>query len=225
MKTKTFTPQQIFGEMKSTGIVPLFTHDDPVVALQVLTTAYEAGIRVFEFTNRKKNSFSVFTELLKHRHQFQDLKLGIGTVMDADTTLAFIEAGADFIISPVMKPEMAEVCRKHDIPWIPGCATLTEIVNARDHGAEVIKVFPGSVLGPRFVSSIMPVVPDLQLMITGGVEPTEKNLSEWFRAGAMCVGMGSQLFTAEILEGRHWNLLKQKISEALNLVQKIKNNS
>ena len=107
---------------------------------------------------------------------------------------------------------MAKVCRDHNILWMPGCATLTEIVTAKENGAQVIKVFPGSVLGPGFVSSIMPVVPDLQLMITGGVEPNEKNLTAWFKAGAMSVGMGSQLFTKEILEKKDWTALGKKCS-------------
>ncbi|MBT1700693.1 bifunctional 4-hydroxy-2-oxoglutarate aldolase/2-dehydro-3-deoxy-phosphogluconate aldolase [Fulvivirgaceae bacterium PWU4] len=219
-----FSKQQIFDEMKRTGIVPLFTHDNPEEAQQVLQAAYAGGVRVFEFTNRRKNSFEIFQHLHRQRNHFPDLMLGIGTIMDGATTKKFIDAGADFIISPIMKPEMAEVCHRHDKLWIPGCATLTEIVTAKDNGAVVIKVFPGSVLGPGFVSSIMPVVPDLNLMITGGVEPTEQNLSAWFKAGAMCVGMGSQLFTKEILQQRNWDLLKQKVSEAMSIVKKIQSN-
>jgi 2-dehydro-3-deoxyphosphogluconate aldolase / (4S)-4-hydroxy-2-oxoglutarate aldolase len=220
----SFSKQQIFDEMKRTGVVPLFTHDNPEEAEQVLQAAYAGGVRVFEFTNRRKNSFEIFQHLLRQRHLFPELMLGIGTIMDGATTKKFIDAGADFIISPIMKPEMAEVCHRHDKLWMPGCATLTEIVTAKEHGAVVIKVFPGSVLGPAFVSSIMPVVPDLNLMITGGVEPNEQNLAAWFKAGAMCVGMGSQLFTKEILQQRNWDLLKQKISEALSLVKKIQSN-
>jgi 2-dehydro-3-deoxyphosphogluconate aldolase / (4S)-4-hydroxy-2-oxoglutarate aldolase len=184
--------------------------------------AYRGGVRAFEFTNRRPNSFEIFSHLVNERNKFPDLMLGIGTVMDADTTKKFIDAGADFIISPIMKLEMAEVCRLHNIAWIPGCATLTEIVTARDHGAAVIKVFPGSVLGPAFVSSILPVVPDLKLMITGGVEPTKENLTAWFNAGAMCVGMGSQLFTKDILQNRSWDLLSQRVSHALSLVKEIR---
>lgn len=222
--TMAFSKTQILEVMKSTGIVPLFTHDNPDDALKVLETAYAGGIRVFEFTNRRSNSFEIFKHLNGKREKYPDLMLGIGTVMDAATTKKFIDAGADFIISPILKLEMAEVCHKHDKHWIPGCATLTEIVTAQEHGAEIIKVFPGSVLGPGFISAIMPVVPDLKLMITGGVEPTEQNLSAWFKAGAMCVGMGSQLFTKEILHERNWKLLENKIAQALALAKKIRSN-
>ncbi len=218
----TFSQEQIVNEMKRTGVVPLFTHDNAEDARHVLQAAYDGGIRVFEFTNRRVNSFDVFSYLVQSRKSFPDLMLGIGTVMDGPTTKKFIDAGADFIISPILKLEMAEVCKQYDKMWIPGCATLTEIVTAKQNGAIVIKVFPGSVLGPGFVSAIMPVVPDLQLMITGGVEPNEQNLSAWFKAGAMCVGMGSQLFTQEILKERKWDLLKTRVSEALSVVKKIR---
>jgi 2-dehydro-3-deoxyphosphogluconate aldolase / (4S)-4-hydroxy-2-oxoglutarate aldolase len=218
----SFSKAEIVSEIKRTGIVPLFTHDNAEEAYEVVKASYEAGIRVFEFTNRRANSFEVFKHLISQRNKFPDLMLGIGTIMDATSTKKFIDAGADFIISPIVKLEMAEVCHAHNKHWMPGAQTLTEIVLAKDNGAEVIKVFPGSVVGPGFISSIMPVVPGLQLMITGGVEPTEQNLSAWFKAGAMSVGMGSQLFTKEILEKKDWVKLKSTISNALALVQKIR---
>ena len=142
--------------------------------------------------------------------------------MNAEVTKKFIEAGANFIVSPILKTEMATVCLQHDKIWIPGCATLTEIVTARDSGAKVIKIFPGSVLGPGFVSAIMPVVPGLQLMPTGGVEPTEANLSAWFKAGVVCVGMGSQLFTKEVIEIKDWERLQQSVTDALAIIKKLK---
>ena len=218
-----FTNQEIVSTMKSLGLVPLFTHDDVTIAQNVIEAAYRGGVRIFEFTNRKKNSYEVFVAMLEYCKKFPDLMLGIGTVMDGATTKKFIDAGAHFIISPILKLEMAEVCRAHNILWMPGCATLTEIVTAKENGAQVIKVFPGSVLGPGFISSIMPVVPDLQLMITGGVEPNEKNLSAWFKAGAMSVGMGSQLFTKEILEKKDWSALEKNVADILATIRKIRN--
>ncbi len=217
-----FEKKQILDELKRTGVVPLFTHDDPATALNVIDAAYRGGVRAFEFTNRKKNSFEVFTHLLQHASKYPDLMLGIGTIMDGATTKKFIDAGAHFIISPILKLEMAEVCHAHDRLWIPGCATLTEIVTAKENGAQVIKVFPGSVLGPGFVSAIMPVVPDLNLMITGGVEPTEKNLKEWFHAGAMCVGLGSQLFSKELIDGGNWTGLEEKVRNLIALAKQVR---
>lgn len=219
---KTFTSEAIYETMRTSGIVPLFTHEDAGVAQAVVEAAYLGGVRVFEFTNRKKNAYDVFVQMLKYFEKYPDLMLGIGTIMDATTTKKFVDAGAHFIISPIVKIEMADYCITNGRPWIPGAATITEIVTARENGAEVVKIFPGSVLGPGFVSAVMPVIPDLKLMITGGVEPTEENLSSWFKAGAMCVGLGSQLFTKEILDAKNWELLQQKVADALALVHKIK---
>jgi len=216
------TKEQIIKVMKDTGIVPLFTHDNADEALQVVQTAYEAGVRTFEFTNRRQNSFEVFSHLISNRKKFPDLLLGIGTVMDAATTKKFIDVGADFIISPILKIEMSDVCRDHDKLWIPGCATLTEAVTAKENGAGVVKIFPGSVLGPEFVRSVMPVVPDLVLMITGGVEPTKESLGAWFKAGAACVGMGSQLFSKDILQSRDWPLLQKKIADSLAIAKEVR---
>lgn len=218
----TFTKQQIVLAMKETGFIPLLSHANPEVAQKAMEAAYRGGVRVFEYTNRQPNSFEVFTHLLKSAEELPGLMLGIGTIMDKETTLKFIAAGAHFIISPILNTEMATVCDEYNKLWIPGCATLTEIVTAQQLGTEVIKVFPGSVLGPQFVSSIMPVVPTLQLMITGGVEPTEKSLSAWFNAGAMCVGLGSQLFTKELFEKQDWKSLEVKVKYVLDVIQAIK---
>lgn len=208
--------------METTGLVPLFSHEDFSVSHQIVQSVYRAGGRAIEFTNRKKNALEIFTQLAKDRSAYPDMMLGIGTVMDATTTQKFIDAGADFIISPILRLEMAPICHEHQTPWIPGAATLTEIVNARDNGATVVKVFPGSVLGHGFISAIMPVVPNLRLMITGGVEPNESNLQAWFKAGSLCVGLGSQLFTPEIIQEKAWDKLQLKTEQALAIIRKVK---
>ena len=218
----SFSKEQITSAIRNARIVPLFTHDNADEALSVVQAAYRGGMRVLEFTNRKSNALEVFSHIIKNRNQFPDLAIGIGTVMDAATTQKFIDAGADFIISPILKIEMAAVCKKHNKHWIPGCATITEIATAKDHGAEIIKIFPGSILGPSFVSSVLSVIPNLQLMITGGVEPTEGSIGSWFKAGAMAVGLGSQLFTKEILEKKDWNQLQQKVADSYAIVQRLK---
>ena len=217
-----FSNEAIQQAMKTSGMIPVFYHADIEVAKAVVDASYKGGVRVFEFTNRGENAFAVFSELLKHVQKYPDLMLGIGTIMDAATTQKFISAGAHFIVSPILKQEMAAACQKENKLWIPGCATLTEIVTAKDLGAKVIKIFPGSVLGPGFVSSIMPVVPGLQLMPTGGVEPTEANLSAWFKAGVICVGMGSQLFAKDVIETKNWAKLEQSVAGALEIITKIR---
>lgn len=218
----TFSSSSIQQGMRSSGMIPVFFHPDIEIAKAVLDASYKGGVRVFELTNRGENAFQVFTQLLAHAQKYPDLMLGIGTIMNATNTQKYIDAGAHFIVSPILKPEMAPVCHQQDKLWIPGCATLTEIVTAKDLGATIIKIFPGSVLGPGFVSAVMPVVPGLQLMPTGGVEPTETNLSAWFKAGVVCVGMGSQLFTKEILETMNWSLLQQRVAETFEIIRKVK---
>ncbi len=218
----TFSMESIQQAMLTSGMIPVFYHADVEVAKAVLDASYKGGVRVFEFTNRGGNAFDVFTQLLKHAQQYPDLMMGIGTIMNAADTQKFCDAGAHFIVSPILKAEMATVCHKNNKLWIPGCATLTEIVTAKDLGAKVIKIFPGSVLGPGFVSSIMPVVPGLQLMPTGGVEPTETNLSAWFKAGVVCVGMGSQLISKDIIETKNWTKLQQGVKDALAIIKKIR---
>lgn len=218
----SFSTDTIQQAMRASGMIPVFYHADVEVAKAVLDASYKGGVRVFEFTNRGENAFQVFTQLLKHAQQYPDLMMGIGTLMNAEVIQKYCDAGAHFIVSPILKAEMATVCHQQNKLWIPGCATLTEIVTAKDLGAKVIKIFPGSVLGPGFVAAIMPVVPGLQLMPTGGVEPTEANLSAWFKAGVVCVGMGSQLFTKELIESKNWARLQQNVTDALAIIKKIK---
>lgn len=216
-----FTKQQVLAALKSSGMIPVFYHADIEVAKGVVDAAYKGGVRVFEFTNRGGNAADVFKQLLTHAAQYPDLLLGIGTIMNGAMAKQFIDIGAHFIVSPILKAEMATVCGEHDCVWIPGCATLTEIVTGKELGADVIKLFPGSVLGPGFVSSVLPVIPGYQLMPTGGVEPTEQNLTAWFKAGVTCVGMGSQLFTKEIMTNKDWPLLEKNVAETLDLIKRI----
>lgn len=218
----SYTPDSIVIEMRSSGMIPVFYHADIEVAKNVLDACYRGGVRVFEFTNRGGNAFDVFRALLKHVEQYSDLLLGIGTIMDGATAQKFIDAGAHFIVSPILKPEMGSVCQAQNKLWIPGCATLTEIVSAKDLGAQVIKLFPGSVLGPDFVSSVLPVVPGLQLMPTGGVEPTEESLSAWFKAGVVCVGMGSKLMVKKGDGSFDLAGIESQSRNALNIISKFR---
>ena len=186
---------------------------------------YAGGARVIEFTNRGPNAFEVFKAMLKESAKYEGVMVGIGTVLDTKTTEKYIKAGADFIISPIVNPDMAAVCKHHDKMWIPGAQTLTEIVNAKVLGAEIIKIFPAAVLGPGFISSILPVVPDLQLMVTGGVEPNVASLTAWFKTGIVCAGLGSQLITKEILAHQDWTTLRHKVADAIGIIHQIRDSN
>jgi 2-dehydro-3-deoxyphosphogluconate aldolase / (4S)-4-hydroxy-2-oxoglutarate aldolase len=214
--------ENIIRAIEQSGFIPVFNDIDLQVVINIVDAAYAGGVRVFEFTNRSTNAFQIFEGLKLQIKRYTDIFLGVGTVLDISTTEKFIDAGADFIVSPIVKPAMGSVCLQRNIPWIPGCATLTEIVTAKEAGAEVIKIFPGSVLGPAFVSSVLPVVPGLKLMPTGGVEPTKENLSAWFNAGVVCVGMGSQLLKKDIIAKGNWSQLTNDIKKTLELISEIK---
>jgi 2-dehydro-3-deoxyphosphogluconate aldolase/(4S)-4-hydroxy-2-oxoglutarate aldolase len=204
---------EILEKIRHSRIIPVFYHRDVEIAKAVIEACYKGGLRVFEFTNRGENAHEVFIQLQKFAEKMPDLLLGIGTIMDAPSAEKFIGADADFIVSPIVKMEIAQVCSRHKKFWVPGCGTLTEIVSARDAGAELIKVFPGSVLGPKFISAVLAVIPDLKLMPTGGVEPTHENLKTWFDSGVFSVGMGSQLITNSIIEGKRWDDLEGKVTQ------------
>ncbi len=220
-----FSKEHIINEIQRAGIIPAFYHADIEIAKSVIESCYKGGLRVFEFTNRGENAYHVFLELTKFVEKLPDLILGIGTIMNSLDAEKFIEAGARFVVSPILKIEIAPVCKKQNKPWIPGAATLTEIVTAKEAGADIIKIFPGSVLGPKFVSAILPVVPGLKLMPTGGVEPTEENLKAWFDAGVFCTGMGSHLFPKKIVEEKNWSELENNIKQVLKITHQVRFNS
>lgn len=190
----------------------------------VLKACYEGGVRVFEFTNRGDFAHEVFGELVKYAaKELPDLILGVGSVVDAGTTSLYIQLGANFIVSPILNPDMAKVCNRRKIAWSPGCGSLTEISYAEELGAEVVKIFPASeVGGPDFIKNVKGPFPWTSIMPTGGVSPTEENLTEWFAAGAHCVGMGSQLLTKDILEKKDFDKLREKTANAIQIIRKLK---
>ncbi|MEQ9286727.1 MAG: bifunctional 4-hydroxy-2-oxoglutarate aldolase/2-dehydro-3-deoxy-phosphogluconate aldolase [Cyclobacteriaceae bacterium] len=216
-----FTRIDVALKMKETGIVPVFYHKDIEVCKKVLKACYAGGIRVFEFTNRGDYAHEVFAELNKYAaKETPEMILGIGSVVDAGTTSLYLQLGANFVVSPILNPEMAKVCNRRKVAWSPGCGSLTEISYAEELGAEVTKIFPGSqVGGPSFVKAVKGPFPWSSIMPTGGVEPTEENLSKWFNAGVHCVGMGSQLITKDIIENDNYESLTKTCADALALVK------
>lgn len=215
-----FTRIEVAIAMKETGLVPVFYHSDLAVCKSVVKACYEGGIKVFEFTNRGDFAHEIFSELNKYALQeLPGLIMGIGSVLDSSTAALFIQSGANFIVSPVLNVEIARVCNRRKIMWSPGCGSVTEISNAEELGAEVVKIFPGSqVGGPKFVEAVKGPMPWCSIMPTGGVEPTEENLKAWFKAGVHCVGIGSQLITSEIIKNKDFLSLTTKVKETLNLI-------
>lgn len=220
-----FSRIEVALKMKETGMVPVFYHADPEVCRQVIRACYEGGVRVFEFTNRGDFAHEVFAQLVKYAAaEFPDLMLGAGSVVDAPTAAIYIQSGADFIVSPVIKEDMAIVCNRRKILWSPGCGSLTEISRAEELGAEVVKIFPAQqVGGPKFVAAVKGPSPWSSIMPTGGVEPKEENLKAWFDAGVHCVGMGSQLISKEIIAAQDFSKLKELTKEAIEIIKKVRN--
>lgn len=214
--------QVILDSMSRTGMIPVFNHPNIEIAKGVLDAAYAAGIKVFEFTNRGAHSLEVFSALKLHADKYQDLFLGIGTIFRIEEAKSFLYAGADFIVSPALIPDIANYCTMKSILWIPGCATVTEVFQARSLGAKLIKAFPGNLLGPDFIKAVKSILPDIRIMPTGGVEPTADNLYSWFRSGVFCVGMGSQLFDKGQIENREFDVLSEKIKNTLETIKEIR---
>ena len=201
------------------GMLPLFFYQDDEVSLEITRILYKAGVRVLEYTNRGKEALDNFKVLIKARKkEMPDLYLGIGTIKNVSDAEAFIDAGADFIVSPIINPEVAKVTHKHKLLWVPGCMTPTEIYDAQKNGAEFVKIFPANILGPVFISSIKELFPGLLFMPTGGVELNSKSISSWFNAGVCAVGMGSKLINQEILDKRLYEQLYTDTLKAIELV-------
>jgi len=210
--------------MYTTGIVPVFYHSDIEVCKALLKACYDAGVRVFEFTNRGDYAHEVFALLNKYAHQsLPGMILGIGSVIDAGTASLYLQLGANFIVAPIVNAEAAKVCNRRKVAWMPGCGSVTEISYAEELGAEVVKIFPATqVGGPEFIKAVKGPLPWSSIMPTGGVEPTEQSLTAWFTAGAHCVGLGSQVFVKSADGGYDYAAITDKLAGALGIVQKIR---
>jgi 2-dehydro-3-deoxyphosphogluconate aldolase/(4S)-4-hydroxy-2-oxoglutarate aldolase len=182
------------------GLLPLFYYEDPQVSLDIVKALYQAGIRTLEYTNRGPAALENFTYLKKELAEaYPDLHLGIGTIKTAAEAESFIQAGADYIVAPLVNPDVARVTHAAGLLWIPGCMTPTEIYQAQENEAALIKIFPANILGPAFISSIKDLFPGQLFMPTGGVEIEEENLRTWFQSGVCAVGMGSKLISKQVL--------------------------
>ena len=219
-----FSKIQSLTAMQATGMVPVFYHKDSETAKQVLKACYEGGVRAFEFTNRGDFAHEVFAELVKFAAvECPEMILGIGSIVDAPTAALYIQLGANFVVGPLFNPEIAKICNRRMIPYTPGCGSVSEVGFAQELGCDLCKVFPaGNVGGPSFVKNMKAPMPWSMLMVTGGVEPTRENLSAWINAGVTCVGMGSNLFPADVVKAQDWNAIAAKCTEALAIIAELR---
>lgn len=205
--------------MIETGMVPVFYHNDLETAKQVVKACYEGGVRVFEFTNRGDFAQDVFGELVKwSAKNCPDMILGIGSIVDAGTASLYLQLGANFVVGPLLNPDIFKVCNRRQVAYIPGCSTVSEVGYAQELGAEIVKVFPGDVVGPDFVKGLKAPMPWSNIMVTGGVTTAEENLSKWFAAGVSCVGIGSNLFPKNVIADKDWGQITKLSEQVLSII-------
>ena len=217
-----FNKMQVLDAIVSTGMVPVYYNKDVENAKQDLKACYEGGVRAFEFTNRGDFAHEVFAELIKFAtKECPELVLGVGSIVDAGTASLYLQLGANFVVGPLFNPEIAKVCNRRLVPYTPGCGSVSEIGFAQEVGCDLCKIFPaGNVGGPSFVKNIKAPMPWSMIMATGAVEPTEENLSAWFKAGVTCVGMGSKLFPKEMIAAGNWEAISTLCRDALATIKK-----
>jgi 2-dehydro-3-deoxyphosphogluconate aldolase/(4S)-4-hydroxy-2-oxoglutarate aldolase len=218
-----FSRIEVVQQMKESGMVPLFYHSDSEVAKAVLKACYDGGARLMEFTSRGDFAIEIFTDLIKYAlAELPGMILGAGSVTDAAAASQYMLAGANFVVTPVFREDIALVCNRRKVLWSPGCGSLTEIANAEEWGCELVKLFPGSTYGPGFVKAIKGPQPWTSIMPTGGVSTEEENLRGWFDAGVTCVGMGSKLISKEILANKDYHALETEVRSVLELIRRIR---
>jgi 2-dehydro-3-deoxyphosphogluconate aldolase/(4S)-4-hydroxy-2-oxoglutarate aldolase len=212
-----FMRLDVINTLLEIGLVPLFYHGDVETSIELASACSRGGAKVIEFTNRGEGAYPVFTALIQHFAKADpNVALGIGSIVDAPTAALYLAAGASFVVGPNFNPEISRLCNRRKILYLPGCATETEISNAEEHGAEICKIFPGETIGgPAFIKSVMAPCPWHRLMPTGGVDATEASIREWIRAGAVAVGMGSNLISAQTLRDKEYDCVAERVSTCI----------
>ncbi len=207
-------------------MLPLYFYKDTEVTLNVLKTLYTAGVRTVEYTNRGEAALKNFREMRNVcDNELKGMYLGVGTIKNAEAAHAFIDAGADYIISPGLVKKVAKIADKNEMLWIPGCMTPTEIIKAEQLGAKLVKLFPGNLLGPAFLQAVKELFPELLFMPTGGVDLDKENIAGWFKAGVCAVGMGSKLISKPLLEQKDYAKIEALTKQAFDIIKSVNTKS
>ena len=205
------------------GILPLYFNKDTELSISILKALYDAGIRTVEYTNRGGAALKNFRQMRQVCDtELKGMYLGVGTIKDKNAAQAFIDAGADYIISPGLVEDAARVADENNMLWVPGCMTPTEIIRAEQLGAKMIKLFPGNILGASFLSAVKELFPDLLFMPTGGVDLDKENIAGWFKAGVCAVGMGSKLISKTLMESKDYNTIKEQTRLVLQIIESVR---
>ena len=216
-------PSPFIQRMHAGGMMPIFFHPEEQVCLELVKAAYEGGVRVIEMVNRGKEVKAIFPKVKELVGQLPGMYLGVGTIYHPEEAQLFLDLGAEFIVAPVMNPALGKYCAEVGVPWIPGCGTVSEIFFAQELGAELVKMYPANLLTPSFVSAVHAVMPKIELIPTGGVEPTLPSIKSWFDAGALCVGIGSQLFRKEDIAAGNYSKISETIAQVMAHIASLRN--
>jgi 2-dehydro-3-deoxyphosphogluconate aldolase/(4S)-4-hydroxy-2-oxoglutarate aldolase len=219
-----FSRMDVLNNVIETGLVPIFYHADADVTRKVVAACVEGGVRGVEFTNRGDSALNVFSDVIQYFGKGDSrVILGAGTIVDAPTAAAYLNLGANFVVAPSFNPEVAKVCNRRKVAYMPGCATVTEINNAEEYGVEIVKVFPGdSAGGPSFVKTVLGPCPWSRMMITGGVEANEASVTAWFKAGVTAIGIGSDLIRKEYLAAGNYDAISERVAQVLGWIKAAK---
>ncbi len=216
--------QQVTDTIIQQGILPLYFNTDETISIEVLKAIYKAGIKAVEYTHRGDTALNNFKALVQLRNlEMPDLLLGIGTIKNLNQAKEYLQAGADFIISPGFVPEIASYTLSNDIFYGPGCMTPSDIIAAENAGIRFVKLFPGNILGIEFLNSVKDIFPNLLFMPTGGVDTTKESIEAWYDAGVCAVGMGSKLISKTLMDQKDYQSIENITKIVLVLVQLIKN--
>ena len=217
--------QKVTDAIVQQGMLPLYFNADENVTIEILKSIYKAGVKAVEYTSRGDAALKNFTKMVAVRNsEMPDLLLGIGTIKNLQQAEEYFAVGADFFISPGFVPEVAAYLKSKEVLYSPGCMTPTEIIAAENAGVKFIKLFPGNMLGPEFLSGIKDIFPKLLFMPTGGVDTTRANIEGWFKAGVSAVGMGSKLISKQLMADKDYAAIESETKAVLNLIESIKNN-
>ena len=215
--------QKAIDAVVAQGILPLYFNPDETVSIEILRAIHKAGIKAVEYTNRGEAAFNNFKKMVAVRNQeMPDMLLGIGTIKNLQQAKDYLSAGADFMVSPGFVAEVAAFAISNDVFYAPGCMTPSEIIAAENAGVKFIKLFPGNMLGPEFLSSIKEIFPKLLFMPTGGVDTTKESIEAWYKAGVCAVGMGSKLISKKLMEAKDYATIESASREVLALIQSVK---
>jgi 2-dehydro-3-deoxyphosphogluconate aldolase/(4S)-4-hydroxy-2-oxoglutarate aldolase len=218
-----YTRHQVITEMHNSSMIPLFYDPDIEISKNIVQACYQGGARLLEFTHRGDFAHEVFRELIRFVNEsLPGMIIGVGSVTDAASASHYLMNGANFIVTPVFREDIAIVCNRRKVLWSPGCGSLTEIAKAEEMGAEIVKLFPGNIYGPEFVKAIKGPQPWTSIMPTGGVTTEKENLKAWFDAGVSCVGLGSKLISKELVKNQDYDQISNTIKKTLALIQTLK---